>query len=84
MAISATVVEFTREQLLDELGWRSRAEFKYKHEFPDPEIPYRSITDTAREVTAAIERFTSRWREATSGSRVMPMRRGACAKYIVR
>lgn len=51
-------IEFTREQLLDEVGWRYRAEFRHTHEFPDPEIPYRSIAETAREVTDAIERFT--------------------------
>ena len=51
-------VEFTREQLLDKLGWRYRTEFKNKHEFPDPEIPYRNIAETVREVTAAIERLT--------------------------
>jgi hypothetical protein len=50
--------EFTREQLLDELGWRYRTEFRNQHEFPDPEIPYRNIAETASEVTAAIERFT--------------------------
>jgi hypothetical protein len=52
-------VEFTREQLLDEIGWRSRAEFKHTHEFPDPEIPYRSIAQTADEVSKAIDRFTN-------------------------
>jgi len=51
-------IEFTREQLLDEVGWRYRTEFRHTHEFPDPEIPYRSIAETAREVTDAIERFT--------------------------
>lgn len=51
-------IEFTREQLLDELGWRYRAEFRHPHEFPDPEIPYRSIVETARSIDDAIERFT--------------------------
>lgn len=51
-------IEFTREQLLDQVGWWHRAEFKNTHEFPDPEIPYRSIAETSREVTDAIERFT--------------------------
>jgi hypothetical protein len=50
--------EFTREQLLDELGWRYRMEFRNKHEFPDPEIPYRNIAETVGEVTDAIERLT--------------------------
>lgn len=51
-------VEFSRDQLLDELGWRYRTDFRNAHEFPDPEIPYRSIAETAREVTQAIDRFT--------------------------
>lgn len=51
-------VEFTREQLLDELGWRRRADFRNKHEFPDPDIPYRSIAATADELRAALERFS--------------------------
>lgn len=52
-------IEFTRDQLLDELGWRYRAEFKHAHEFPDPEIPYRTIRDTAREFTDAIDAYTT-------------------------
>jgi hypothetical protein len=51
-------VEFTREDLLDKLGWRFRGEFKNRHEFPEPEIPYRSIATTAREITDAVDRFT--------------------------
>jgi hypothetical protein len=51
-------VEFTREQLLDEVGWRYRAEFRHTHEFPDPTIPYRSIAATAHDLTTAIEQFT--------------------------
>lgn len=52
-------VDWTRDRLLDRLGWRYRADFKHTHDFPDPEIPYRSITATKRELEAAIERFTS-------------------------
>ncbi len=51
-------VEFTREDLLNALGWRFRAEFRNTHDFPDPEIPYRSIAATAREVTDAVAQFT--------------------------
>lgn len=51
-------IEFTRDELLDALGWRFRAEFRSTHEFPDPEIPYRSIAATAREVTDAVGQFT--------------------------
>lgn len=52
-------VEWSRDELLDQLGWRFRTEFRNTHEFPDPDIPYRSIATTAREVTEAIERLTS-------------------------
>jgi hypothetical protein len=52
-------IEFDRQQLLDEVGWRFRAEFKHSHEFPDPEIPYRSIAQTVRELNEAIRQHTS-------------------------
>lgn len=51
-------VEFTKEQLLGEVGWRHRTEFKHTHEFPDPDIPYRGIVETERQVSDAMERFT--------------------------
>lgn len=47
-------VELTREDLLVELGWRDRTEFRSRHEFPDPTIPYREIADTARDLDQAL------------------------------
>jgi hypothetical protein len=50
-------IEFSRDQLLDKVGWRFRMEFRSSHEFPDPEIPYRRISTTAHELDEAIARF---------------------------
>ena len=52
-------IEFSRAELLDKLGWRFRIEFRSSHEFPDPEIPYRSIATTAQEIGLAVEHFLS-------------------------
>lgn len=51
-------IEFTRDELLDTLGWRFRFEFRNPHDFPDPEIPYRRIGATVSAVTETLARFT--------------------------
>lgn len=47
-------VQLSRDELLVELGWRERAEFRSRHEFPDPTIPYHEITGTARDLDGAL------------------------------
>jgi energy-coupling factor transporter ATP-binding protein EcfA2 len=47
-------VEFTREQLLINLGWKDRFEFKSRHEFPDPTIPYYPIDATVRRLEQSL------------------------------
>jgi len=58
-------VEFTREQLLDELGWRYRIEFRHTHEFPDP----RSLTEASPGPRARSMSPSSSSRAASSPSR---------------
>lgn len=48
-------VEIGRDELLAELGWRDRVEFRSPHEFPDPSIPYREISHTAQDLKTAID-----------------------------
>ncbi|TKC92737.1 AAA family ATPase [Polyangium fumosum] len=48
------IIEVSRERLLHELGWRERAEFRHRHDFPEPSIPYQTIRETVDELESAI------------------------------
>lgn len=47
------IVELSREELVAELGWQERLEFRSVHRFPDSS-PYHEITVTARALDAAL------------------------------
>jgi hypothetical protein len=51
-------VQLTRDQLIDHLGWRSRADFHHRHEFPEPDLPYRAVRATSEALRAALARLT--------------------------
>ncbi|MCA9419652.1 MAG: ATP-binding protein, partial [Nitrospira sp.] len=53
------VIEITRDKLLQNLGWGSRFEFRYKHDFPVDETLYQPITQTVVELESAITQFNS-------------------------
>ncbi len=53
------VIEISRADLLKELGWESRFEFRFKHEFPVDQSIYQPITQTVQELETAISQFTS-------------------------
>jgi hypothetical protein len=59
VADPAQRVEFSRDELLDALGWRGRVEYRHRHEFPDPDIPYRAVTSTVQALHDAIAAFHS-------------------------
>src|SRR6185369_14946789 len=52
------VIEITRADLLKELGWEARFEFRFKHEFPVDQATYQP-TQTVQELEKAISEFTS-------------------------
>ncbi|CAK8722836.1 hypothetical protein GCAAIG_12505 [Candidatus Electronema halotolerans] len=47
------VAEVTRTELLKELSWESRFEFRFKHEFPVEQSIYQPITGTVQELEKA-------------------------------
>ena len=51
--------EMSRAALLAELGWQQRVQPRSVHEFPSPEIPYRSIVSTVGALEAALGRVRS-------------------------
>jgi len=53
------VIEVSRADLLKELGWEARFEFRFKHEFPVDQSIYQPITQTVQELETAISQFTS-------------------------
>ncbi len=53
------VIEVSRADLLSYLGWESRFEFRFKHEFPVDETLYQPITTTVEKLEAAIMQFKS-------------------------
>lgn len=53
------VIEVSRADLLKELGWEARFEFRYKHEFPVDQSIYQPITQTVQELEIAISQFSS-------------------------
>lgn len=53
------IIQVTRTDLLKELGWESRFEFRFKHEFPVDQAIYQPIIQTVQELDAAISQFNS-------------------------
>jgi energy-coupling factor transporter ATP-binding protein EcfA2 len=49
------IVELSRSELLDRLGWTSRLTYLNVHDFPDPTIPYREIKSTAETLRVSLE-----------------------------
>lgn len=45
-----TVVEMRSDQLLRSIGWEGRYRIRSRHEFPEPNIPYRAISATVAQV----------------------------------
>jgi hypothetical protein len=52
------IVQLSRSELLDWLGWRERLEFRSRHEFPATAIPYEEITGTAEQLFRALQTET--------------------------
>jgi hypothetical protein len=52
IADKTNIVELTRDELIDGLGWRARLEFKSRHEFPVDERLYEPVEST----TLALEK----------------------------
>ena len=52
-------VHLTRDELIDYVGWRARADFHHRHEFPEPDLPYRGVRVTSAALRAALTRLTS-------------------------
>lgn len=50
----ARVIEFSKDDLISELGWRDRVEFRSRHEFPEPEIPYSPIQSSVERLDRAL------------------------------
>jgi hypothetical protein len=53
------VIKVTRTDLLKELSWESRFEFRFKHEFPVEQSIYQPITETVQNLKDAAKQFTS-------------------------
>ncbi len=53
------IIQVNRADLLRELGWASRFEFRFKHEFKVDETLYQPISQTVEELEAAIAKYTS-------------------------
>ncbi|HOP40916.1 MAG TPA: hypothetical protein PLI53_07725, partial [Geobacteraceae bacterium] len=53
------IIEILRADLLKELGWEARFEFRFKHEFPVDQSIYQPISQTVQELEVAISHFTS-------------------------
>lgn len=53
------VIEISRAELLKELGWEARFEFRFKHEFAVDQSLYQPIAQTVQELETAISQFTS-------------------------
>jgi hypothetical protein len=51
-------VQLTRDELLGHLEWRARADFHHRHEFPEPDLPYRAVRTSADALRTALARFT--------------------------
>lgn len=53
------VIEISRADLLKELGWEARFEFRFKHEFVVDQSIYQPITQTVQDLETAISQFSS-------------------------
>ncbi|MBI5589210.1 MAG: ATP-binding protein [Deltaproteobacteria bacterium] len=53
------IIQVTRTDILKELGWESRFEFHFKHEFPVDQSIYQPIIQTVHELEATLSQFTS-------------------------
>lgn len=53
------IVELSRDRLLHELRWRDRVEFRNRHEFPEPGIPYQAVRETVDDLDNAIKLHSS-------------------------
>lgn len=49
------IVEFSRSELINRLGWQGRFEYKARHEFPIPGDLYEPIESTRRELQSALD-----------------------------
>jgi len=52
------IVELSRDQLLEQLGWQDRFRTRSVHEFPVEEALYSPVTETAEALTSRIEQLT--------------------------
>ena len=55
VASSERVIELSREELLQKLGWMGRYTYRNIHKFPDPPFSYRPILSTKKAVEAALK-----------------------------
>lgn len=58
VADPAHIVTIARDDLLRDLGWRARAEFYSRHEFPVDDTLYRPIAATERHLEDSLSQFT--------------------------
>ncbi|MAM55909.1 ATP-binding protein [Qipengyuania flava] len=59
VASEANVVELSRDELLEALGWSRRFEFRFRHEFPVDEKLYRPVRSTIEQLEDAFAAFDS-------------------------
>ena len=48
------ITEMTLDQLLQRLNWKSRFEFKSRHEFPEPDIPYQPVKSVVNKLNQTL------------------------------
>lgn len=58
VADPSRIVALPRRDLLRQLGWDQRFELRHRHEFPDPEIPYRPIEASVHALERALSDLT--------------------------
>jgi hypothetical protein len=58
VADPSRIVQLSRSELLDRLGWTNRLTYVSVHDFPEPTIPYREIKTTAERLRVALEHLT--------------------------
>jgi len=59
VADTARIVELSRDQLINGLGWRARVEFKSRHEFPVVEELYQPVQPTVYSGPRSQDHFSS-------------------------
>ncbi|MEO6192219.1 MAG: AAA family ATPase [Thermoanaerobaculia bacterium] len=57
VAAPGLIVAISHRDLLRRLGWEQRFELHHRHEFPDPEIPYRPIEASVDSLEQALSRL---------------------------